>query len=413
MFKTTLLPSLNCIFPRTHLIVLIFHISGVPTEDQAKEVAIGAYEDLYSESSLLNRTLVSTVSSSPPVVKTIEFAPQEWKVISTVRQGMVQGIESQAKKWDVVVSYSKETSPFSIKVVGTMPHVMEAMKSFEELKKFVHLSSRTISYKPGLWTVLKSMKDTLALFEHDYNVGIKIEAVASSAPKPADCHIAFSAQVGESTIQICFGNFTQHPSVTTIINLLTPNVDECHLTELVEAGGEKVYDDVRFRMRELSMSELPQVFETKPYNLSIQKLIHCVVCKWKKSDEVAKILEEGIKRAVISASSPCIVFAPGSSIQCPTVVLAELLAKVIVSRSKSFAGFQFALHVACKEDARAIEQYFKSQHVVVKFGDDYKLLRASKQDDYLSNTHLRVLQSDFLSFLSVVHEDLLQQKVLM
>ena len=93
------------------------------------------------------------------------------------------------------------------------------------------------------------------------------------------------------------------------------------IPELIEAGGKQVFSDIYSRVKELSSCVLPQVFETKPRSLSVQKLINCMVLKWNPNDKkTAAVLEEGLSGAMISSSRPCVVINQSAPIKCPPVV---------------------------------------------------------------------------------------------
>ena len=344
--------------------------------------------------------------STSMATKCVEFKPQQWKVVSLARPDMVKAIESQARKHGVIITYPAESS--YIKICGCSPQVSEIEEHFEDLKNYVIVSSKTLQWSPGLWMVMKSMKDSICLLEHDYPVAIDIKAVTSESTDGAECQTVFTAQLGENRIEICFGNFTKYSSATTIINLMVRNMDGYHLHELVETGGKEILSDLESRMKELSLCELPQVFETKPRNLPVRKLIHCVVYNWRQSDvKVARVLEEGVKHALRSSSPPYIVVAQSTAIQCPPVVLAEVITKEILSSSCSFSGAHFALFITSKEDEKALEQFFQSRRATMQFNDASKLL---DKCDGNSNTHIAVLH-DHLSFLSIINGDLMKQKV--
>ena len=174
-----------------------------------------------------------------------------------------------------------------------------------------------------------------------------------------------------------------------------------------------MYDDILGRMKELSTCELPQVFETKPHNLKIKKLVHCTVLKWNggKGREV-HILEEALCHAVVCSAPPCVVIAPFTlpPIQYPPVVVAEVLIKVIENQNNllDVSGVNFALYVETLNDARAIEKLFWRKHIVVKFNDAYM---PSAMHDSLHNKYVKVMTNNLLSFISVIRGNLFQQKV--
>jgi O-acetyl-ADP-ribose deacetylase (regulator of RNase III) len=351
----------------------------------------------------------TTEVSSSIVTMNVEFDLHQWKVVSNL--GVVQEIEIQARQLGLSITHPTYESS-TVKIVGTVQHVIQAKERFEDLKKHILVSSKTLHYSPGLWTVLKSMKDSIRLFEHDCNVSINIKAVPSnySDTDSGPSRVVFVAQISECNVEICFGNFVQHPSASTMINLVVQNIDQHHLPELIEAGGKQVFSDIYSRVKELSSCVLPQVFETKPRSLSVQKLINCMVLKWNPNDKkTAAVLEEGLSGAMISSSRPCVVINQSAPIKCPPVVLVDIITRAIETNSDTLAGFTFALYVKTKEGIKSIGHFFKDRHVRVTSNNPYDQLEHLSGDD--SDMYINALESDLFSFFSVAHGNLLEQKV--
>ena len=351
----------------------------------------------------------------PTATGSVEF--EQWKFVSSTNASVVHGIETQARQHGVTITYPTfDSSTSTIIIEGAMPYVTQIKEHFEELKKHVHVLTKTLQYTPGLWTVLKSLKDSISLLEHDCNVSISIEAIPSgyNDTDSVTSHTIITTQFMQCNIEVCFGSYARHPSATSIINLLVPNVDQYQLHKLVHAGGEGVYSETLSRMRELSACVPPQVFEIKRHNLMAKKLVNCIVLRWDPSDRnTVKVLLEGLKRAISSSAPPCVVISQVASVQCPPVVLVELIMKAIESNSWLFFGLTVVVYVTTKEDTKSIEQLFQERHVAVKLSKHYKLLESSKSDELQSNMYIRILEieSEVLSCVSVIHGDLFKQEV--
>jgi hypothetical protein len=358
-----------------------------------------------------------TLAKPELTVRTVEFELQQWKVVSMTKAQMLQEIKDFAMSLGVciIVSPSHEASTCSVKVEGALTHVNQISEQFKDLKKLVHVTSKTLNYSPGLWVVLRNLEDSIRVLEHDYNIAVSLCAIPCTASSNSDSgksQIAFTALVNQCHIEVCFGDFTHHPSASTLINIMLQNTHQHNLGCLVEAGGRDILTDVMHRMKELALSALPQVFETKPHNLKVKKLVHCVVLKWNRESREAKhVLEEGLSCALSVSAPPCVVIFPTTltSVHCPSVAIAEAIMKA--AECKEFSGFTFAMYVSLREEANAIEQLFRERSVVLKFNDAYQLLKSSKGPDMLDNIHVRFLHSKLPSFLSVVNGDLFEQKV--
>ena len=352
-------------------------------------------------------------TSTSTVTMSVDFEFNQWKVVSNSNSNEVEKIKIQAREHGVSITYPTHESS-TVVIVGALPHVMRARQCFEDLKQQVIVSSKTLHYSPGLWTVLKSMNDSISLLEHQAGVSINLKAVPSSYSDTdsGPSRVIFLAQINRCNIEICSGNFVHHPSATTMINLVVENFDQHHLPELIETGGKEIFSDVKSRVKELSSCALPQVFETKPRNLSVQKLIHCVVLKWSPNDKrTATILEEGLKGAMIGSTPPCVVINQLAPVQCPPLILVDIITKTIETNSQTFSGFTFAVYVVAKEEVRTIEHFFQDKSIPFKSNDHYGLLEQSKGDKILSDMYIQVLEGDLFSFLSITHGNLLEQKV--
>lgn len=352
------------------------------------------------------------------VKRTVNYELSEWKTIS--KSQLLREIESSALSVGVkIVIPSAQASVFTIGVVGSLSAVSQIVQLCEDAKKQIHVSSKILNRTPGLWAVLQSMKDKIRILEHELDAVVSISATCSSVSDEVDAginHVAFTAVVKQCCIEVCFGNFTHHSSATTILNIVVPGVDQQYLNQLAKGGGENVYEDILGRMKELSGCELPQVFETKPHNLSIKKLIHCVVLQWNggKEKEV-HVLEEALSRAVMNSALPCVVISPSSlpPSQYPPVVVAEVVIKTIenINDILDISGSCFALYVVNRDEANAIEKLFQHRHIEIQFKDSYRQLKSPCTCESLDNTSVDVLTSKLPSFLSIVKGDLLHQKV--
>ena len=350
----------------------------------------------------------------------VKYELPEWKALVMSKSEAIREIESVAAMLEVKIVLPVGQTPVStVEVVGCLSAVQQIVQSLENLKKLVHTSSKTLHYTPGMWVLLQSMEAKIRILEHDCKTVVAISATSTSHSSDAVAginQVAFTATVNGCRIVVCFGNFTQHSSATTIVNILTRDVNRQYLNQLVHSGGKKMYDDILGRMKELSARELPQVFETKPYNLEIKRLVHCAVLKWNggKGRE-AHILQEALSRAVVCSAPPCIVISPFTlpPIQYPPVVVAEALIKVIENQNdlSDVPKMTFALYVDTPNDAKAIERLFWRMHVVVKFNDAYMQTKPSTIHESLQNKHVKVMTNNLLSFISVVKGNLFQQKV--
>ena len=334
----------------------------------------------------------------------------QWKVLSMTKSSVVHEIEMQARQHQVSITYPTFESS-SIIIFGHSSYVTQVKERFEDLKKWVFISSRKVQYTPGLWTVLRSMKDSICLLEHECNVSVAIKATASSCNETDSepSRVILAAVIDECKIEICFGNFVQHPSTTSIINLLVQNIDQHHLHELIAAGGREVYSDIHSRMKELSSCVLPQVFETKSHSLLAEKLICCMVLKWNPNDSgTAKVIQQGIEHAMISSAPPNVVINHVAPIQCPSKVLVEIITKAIKTNSHRFSGFTFALYVKTKEELKNVEHFFRDRHIQIVSNNPIEHVEHSKIDEEM---YIHVLESGLLSFFSVTHGNILEQKV--
>lgn len=358
----------------------------------------------------------STPVQSDLIRRTVKFTLPEWKTLSFSSQ-LVQRIESFASSFGVeVVLPTSQASVSTVEVIGDLSNVPQVVQHLEDMKKSIHLSSKSLAYSPGLWTILKLMEDKIRILEHDYKAAVAISASCSSSNNDVDggmnC-VLFTATVDQCDVDVCCGDFTQHSSATTILNIVVQDGDQQYLNQLVQTGGRKVYDDVLGRMKELATCELPQVFETKPHNLRVKKLVHCVVFKWHAEEEkkVKHVLEEALNRGVVSSSLPCVVISPSTlpPIQYPPVVMAEALIKTIKGM-RGISGVSFALYVATADEAMAIEMLFRQRGIDLQLKNAYSQLNPSLHG-ILKNTSVKVLKSTLPSFVSVVKGDLLQQRV--
>ena len=350
----------------------------------------------------------------------VKYELPEWKALAIAKSEAIREIESVAATLGVKIILPVDQAPVSnVEVVGWLSAVLQIVQRLESLKKLIHVSSKTLHYMPGMWAVLQSMEAKIRILEHDCKTAVTVSATCSSCNSVAVAginQVAFTATLNQCRIEVCFGNFTQYSSATTIVNILTQDVNQQYLSRLVQSGGGKMYDDILGRLKELSACELPQVFETKPHNLKIKKLVHCTVLKWNggKGREV-HVLEEALSRAVVCSAPPCVVISPSTlpPIQYPPVVVAEALIKVIENHDDllDISGVTFALYVEAPDDGKAIERLFQQRHIVVKFNDIYKQMKTSSIHDSLNNKYVKVSMNNSLSFISVIKGNLFQQKV--
>ena len=350
------------------------------------------------------------------IQRNVKFTLPEWKALSFSSEH-VHRIESFASSFGVeVVLPTGQASVSTVEVTGDLSNVLQVVHHLEDIKKSIHVSSKSLAYAPGLWTTLKLMEDKIRILEHDHQAAVAISASCSTSDNDVDSGmncVAFTATVDQCHVDVCCGDFTQHFSATTILNIVVQDGDQQYLNQLVQTGGRKVYDDVLGRMKELGTCELPQVFETKPHNLKVKKLVHCVVFKWHAEEEkkVKRVLEEALNRGVVSSSLPCVVISPSTlpPIRYPPVVMAEALIKTIKG-IHGISGVRFALYVTTSDEAMAIEVLFQQRGIDLEFKNAYSQLNPSLHG-MLKHTSVKVLTSALPSFLSVVKGDLLQQRV--
>ena len=344
------------------------------------------------------------------ITKNVEYEVPQWKVLNS---NMLLEIESQAALLGVKLIHPMgKCSVPVVQVVGTTSAVVQIVQRLEDLKELVNVSSKPIRNVPGLWKVLQSMEDKIRIMEHDYNVAISISASCDDDIGMDMHEVAFTAVINQCFIEVCLGNFTCHPSATSILNLLVQNIDKQSLYLLVEGGGNSVCDDIMGRMKELSTCEVPQVFETKPHNLKVEKLVHCVVSKWNGGQQKElQVLKEGLTHAIISSAPPCIAISPSTlpQLQYPPVVMTKALIEVIECISLDVS---FALYAETVEDVKAIENVFKDKHVVMQFKDTYQQKWSSISCDLSDDIHIRLIESNLPSFISVIKGDIFQLKVL-
>ena len=348
-------------------------------------------------------------------VARVEYELPHWKVLSA-SSDLLQAIESQAIMLGVKLIHpnTKASIPV-IEVQGSASGIVQIVQQLEDLKLLIHVSSKVLKYTPGLWTVLQSMEDKIRILEHDCNVAVSIAATAHNDDVDAEIYqVPLTAVFNHCYIEVCIGNFTQHPSATSIVNIMSQDLDQQYLSQLVQSGGRRIYEDVMSRMKELSSCELPQVFETNPHNIKINKLVHCVVLKWNggKGNEV-QVLEEGLNHAILSAALPCIVIALPSlpPILYPPVVVVEALINVIERISLDVSGVTFAFYAATTDDVKAVETFFNEKSIESQVKTAYQQMEASKVHDFTDSRVIRVLKSTLPSFISVIKGDLFQQKV--
>lgn len=350
------------------------------------------------------------------IKRNVKFTLPEWKALSFSVEH-VKEIESIASSFGTkIVLPTGHTSIPTVEVFGDLCNVPQVVQRLEDMKKLIHVSSKILSYAPGLWTILKLMEDKIRILEHDYKSAVAISTSCSRSSDGGDGginQVAFTAVIDQCHVEVCCGDFTRHSSATTILNIVVQDGDQQYLNRLIPTGGKRVYDDILGRMKELSTCELPQVFETKPYNLRVKKLVHCVVFKWYAEEEkkVRSVLEEALRRGVVSSSLPCVVISPSTTrpIRYPPVVMAEALINTIKGM-RGISGACFALYVETRDEARAIEVLFRQRGIELQFKNAYSQLKPSLHG-MPKNASVKVLMSTLPAFISVVKGDLLQQKV--
>lgn len=385
-------------------------LTCVSTQDPMLTDAVSTTNESYPGPVSSNKCPVP----SDLIKRNVKFTLPEWKALSFSMEH-VKEIESFASSFGTkIVLPNSQSSVPTIEVFGDLHDVPQIVQRLEDMKKLIHVSSKILAFAPGLWTVFKLMEDKIRILEHDYKSAVAISASCSSSNDGDGIYqVAFTAVIGQCCVEVCYGDFTQHSSATTILNMVVQDGDQQYLNQIVQTGGKRVYDDVLGRMKELSTCELPQVFETKPHNLRVKKLVHCVVFKWHAEEEkkVRCVLEEALRLGVVSSSLPCVVISPSTAhpIRYPPVVMAEALINTIKGMC-GISGACFALYVEARDEAMSIEMLFRQRGIELQFKNDYSQLKPSLPG-MPKNTSVKVLMSKLPAFISVVKEDLLKQKV--
>ena len=352
--------------------------------------------------------------------ESIEFKLPEWRALSLSRQEL-QDIETSASACGVkIVPPSGESSISAVEVIGSHSAVRQIVQSLKDIKRQIHMSTTTLGYTPGLWGVLKSMEDKVRLMEQDYKAAVDIDTKYSNKNEDFTDNphqIAFTVAVKECTIDVCFGNFSCHSSADTIVNVMVRDIDQHYLNALVQSGGKRMHEDIIGRMNELSDCALPQVFETKPRNLKVKKLIHCVVLKWNggKENEMY-ILKEALSHAINSCTLPCVVISPATvqPLRYPPAAMAEGLIDTIhhIKGKYQATEIHFVLYVVNIDEAKEVEKFFKKESIEIHAKDAYQQLSSCKPSLQKSTTvSVKILTSKFSALISVTKGDILRQKV--
>ena len=303
----------------------------------------------------------------------------------------------------------------AVSVIGNTSDVAVVVRALKELKKTLHTTSIKIQYSPGMWSAFSSMEDKIRLLEQESKVAIcfKVDDWHTTGLDVQN-NVAFTASISERCIfEVCVGNYATHSPADAIITILVCEMENQCLNPLIKIGGEKVYEDVQNRIIELSSYELPQVFETKPHKLQVNKLIHCLVPKWSGSGgRKYSALQEALTHALASCIVLNVVITPATAYPAnyPPEVAAEAILNAVkkIEEKIQNLNMKIEIYTSDMDEAQLIMNYFQQCSLKICCKN---LCSQQVNKRSIPPVSVKKIASTLPSFVSIVHGNILQRKV--
>ena len=328
----------------------------------------------------------------------------------------LQEVQHIAFSHNVTFNFPSATHLSSaVNVIGNSSEVAVVVRALEGLKTTLHTSSVTLEYSPGMWSALSSLEDKIRLLEQESKVAICFNVDDwHTTGIDVQNQVAFTASISEGCLfEVCVGNYAKHSPADAIITILVCEVDNQCLKPLTKCGGEKVYEDVQNRIRELSSYELPQVFETKPHNLKVSKLIHCLVPKWSgQGGRENSALQEALTHALASCIVLNVVITPATAYPAnyPPEVAAEAVLNAVkkIAEKVQIPNMQIEIYTVDMDEAQLIMNYFQQCSLKIH-RKNFNPQQVNKRSN--PPVSVKKIASALPTFVSIIKGNILQQKV--